>query len=416
MASSSVQDIAGALGKRDIKRAEVLIARHMRSDLNTTDRADVLLMRARARLLGGRPDDALSDLRDALSFQPALPEAPSFLELRADVHMARFELASVGFADRSDTAQAMQDYQKVLTLAPTWPNRGWVRYQMGRIALSENRTEAALADLTSALVSPSTIPALSAYCYERLGFVAFFDQRNLVEALAWLDRAVATYPADEPRVWLAEVHTLRSRVLRESRDYAQALEAADHALKIASGCGAAGRDALADAALFAAEIANELPGRERSVIAYVHQFTGASKKPLGIDVTWSRSQELLGDAYLRAGLVAEALEAYQAALRYNPYHPWELKLYFQIARCYYQLQDYSRSANAVTVLLRSADSDEPILRDFRVHALLGNALYALGDYANAANAYRAALLHAPDHADGLENLQRYYRDAVDRSQ
>jgi tetratricopeptide (TPR) repeat protein len=270
--------------------------------------------------------------------------------------------------------------------------------------------------LQSALLNPSSVPALSAYCYERLGFVAFFDERNLSDALAWLDRAVATYPADQPRVWLAEVHTLRSRVLRELRDYAQALSAADLALKIAGGCGPAGRDALADAALFAAEIASELPGRERDLIAYVQQFTSASKKPLGIDVTWSRSQELLGDAYLRAGLASEALEAYQAALRYNPYHPWELKLYFQIARCYYQLHDYSRSANAVNVLLRSADEDEPILRDFRVHALLGNALYALADYAGAANAYRAALLRAPEHADGLDNLQKYYRDALERSE
>jgi tetratricopeptide (TPR) repeat protein len=217
-------------------------------------------------------------------------------------------------------------------------------------------------------------------------------------------------------VWLSEVHTLRSRVLRESREYGAALDAADVALKIAASCGAAGRDALADAALFAAEIASEMPGRERSVIAYVQQFTSISKKPLGIDVTWSRSQELLGDAYLRAGLAPEALEAYQAALRYNPYHPWELKLYFQIARCYYQLHEYGRAANALHVLLRSADADEPILRDYRVHALLGNALYAMTDYAGAANAYRAALLCAPEHADGLDGLQRYYRDALERSE
>ncbi|MFN8377259.1 MAG: tetratricopeptide repeat protein [Anaerolineae bacterium] len=416
MGSASFQEIQQALGKRDIKRAEIILARLMRSDLSPDERTEALIKRAHVRLVSGRPDDALADLRDAAALSSECVETPAYLELRGDCHLARFELASVGFADRGDTAQATHDYAKLIDLAPTWPNRGWTHYQQARIALSENRTDDAVTHLQQALLSPSTVPALSAYCYERLGFVSFFDQRNLTDALAWLDRAVATYPADQPRVWLAEIHTLRSRVLREARDYTQALEAADLALRIAGGCGAAGREAQADAALFAAEVASELPGRERDVIAYIQHFTGASKKPLGIDVTWSRSQELLADAYLRAGLASEALESYQAALRYNPYHPWELKLYFQIARCYYHLHDYGRSANAVNVLLRSADKDEPILRDFRVHALLGNAQYALGDYANAANAYRAALLRAPEHADGLDSLQTYYRDALERSE
>lgn len=416
MGSTTLHDIDLALGKRDVKRAEVILARHLRSGLAPNERAEALITRARVRLVSGRPDDALADLRDAAGLIPGCPESPVYLELRADCHLARFELASVGFADRNDTAQATRDYAKLDELAPDWPNRGWTHYQRARIALSEDRTGDAVAHLQQALLNPSTVPALSAYCYERLGYVAFFDQRNPADALAWLDRAVATYPADQPRVWLAEVHTLRSRVLREARDYSRSIEAADQALRIAGGCGAAGREALADAALFAAEVASELPGREREVISYIQQFTSASKKPLGIDVTWSRSQELLGDAYLRAGLASEALESYQAALRYNPYHPWELKLYFQIARCYYQLHDYGRSANAINVLLRSADEDEPILRDFRVHALLGNALYALGDYANSANAYRAALLRAPEHADGLDSLQTYYRDALERSE
>ena len=416
MGSVSLHDIHLALEKRDVKRAEIILARLLRSDLDPNERAEALITRANVRLVSGRPDDALADLRDAATLTPDVTSSPDYLELRADCHLARFELASVGFADRGDTAQASLDYANLAEHAPLWPNRGWTHYQQARIALTENLTGDAIAHLQQALLNPSTVPALSAYCYERLGFIAFFDQRNPAEALAWLDRAVATYPADQPRVWLAEIHTLRSRVLREARDYTQSLAAADLSLKIAGSCGAAGREALADSALFAAEVASELAGRERAVIAYIQQFTSASKKPLGIDVTWSRSQELLGDAYLRAGLASEALESYQAALRYNPYHPWELKLYFQIAHCYYQLHEYSRSANAVSVLLRSADEDEPVLRDFRVHALLGNALYAQGDYANAANAYRAALLCAPEHADGLDGLQTYYRDAMERSE
>ncbi len=416
MRSGSLNDITVLLGRRDFKRAEILLARHLRTELSAADRAESLLVRARARLLSGRPDDALEDLRDAVALSPALAESPALLELRGDCHLARFELSAVGFADRADTGQARHDYTQLLTRSPDWPNRGWVSYQQARLCLSENDTAQAIAHLHAALVSPSTLPSLTAYCYERLGFIAFFDAHHLNDALAFLDRAVATYPVDQPRVWLAEVYTLRSRVLREARDYAHALESADLALRTASDCGLAGRDALADAALFAAEIASELHGRESDVVSYVQQFTAASRKPLGIDVTWSRAHELIGDAYLRAGLAAEALDAYQAALRFNPYHPWELKLYFQIARCYYQLQDYARAANAVNVLLRSADEDEPVRRDFRVYALLGNSLYALGEFADAANAYRSALLRAPDHADGLDGLQRYYQDALERSE
>ncbi len=416
MRSASLHDIDVLLEKRDLKRAEIQLARHLREELETQERADTLVARAHARLLSGRPGDALLDLRDALALAPELAESPAFLELRGDCHLARFELASFGFADRADTEQAASDYARLLALAPGWPNRGWTSYQQARISLSENDIETAMSHLHSALLSPGTLPALTAYCYERLSYIAFFDARNLTDALAYVGRAIATYPVDHPRVWLSEVYTLRSRILRASHDYTQALESADMALKIASGCGPAGREALADAAQFAAEVASDMPGRERDVINYVQQFSSASKRPLGIDVAWSRAQELLGDAYLRAGLAAEALEAYQAALRYNPLHPEELKLYFQIARCYYQLEDYGRAANAVGVLLRSADDDEPLQRDFRVRALLANALYALGDYANATNAYRAALLHAPAHADGLEEMQRYYQDALERSE
>jgi tetratricopeptide (TPR) repeat protein len=416
MRSPSLHDIDQMVDRRDLKKAEIQLARHLREELAAAERADALQVRARARLLSGRPDDALLDLRDALGLSPALADSPAFLELRGDCHLARFELASFGFADRADTRQAAQDYAHLLEIAPAWPNRGWTSYQQARICLSENDTDAARGYLQTALLSPGTLPALTAYCYERLSYIAFFDARNLTDALAYIGRAIATYPADHPRVWLSEVYTLRSRILRASREYSLALESADTALRIASGCGPAGREALADAAQFAAEVASEIPGRERDVINYVQQFSSASRRPVGIDVAWSRAQELLGDAYLRAGLAAEALEAYQAALRHNPLHPEELALYFQIARCYYQLEDYPRAANAIHVILRSADADEPMQRDYRVHALLANALYALGDYANAVNAYRAALLHAPANGDTVDGLQRYYRDALERSE
>src|SRR5436309_2650359 len=102
------------LNKRDIKRAEVLIARSLRAELSVRERARLLIARARARLLSARVDDALEDLDHARDLLLDEFETPLTIELLADCHFARFELASVGFADRSDTAQALAAYERIL--------------------------------------------------------------------------------------------------------------------------------------------------------------------------------------------------------------------------------------------------------------------------------------------------------------
>lgn len=232
-----VQAIDSLLLKKDIKKAEVMIARQLRSDLSLQGRARMLILRARARLLGARADDALDDLNKARSLVPEQFETPSNLELLGDTHFARFELASVGFADRHDTAAALDAYETILKHHPNYDNLGWIYYQKGRLLLTENRIDEAVACFQQALLTPSTVPALTAYCYERLGFVAFYEHRDSKQALAFLNKAVATYPVRENRVWLVQVHTLRSRVLREIHDYEAALEAATTAINVASAAG-----------------------------------------------------------------------------------------------------------------------------------------------------------------------------------
>jgi len=143
------------LNKRDIKRAEVLIARSLRAELSAPERARLLISRARARLLSARVDDALDDLNHARDLMLAEFETPLTIELLADCHFARFELASVGFTDRSDTAQALAAYERILERFPEYSNRGWIHYQRGRVLLTENRTEDAVDCFQSACSHPA---------------------------------------------------------------------------------------------------------------------------------------------------------------------------------------------------------------------------------------------------------------------
>ena len=124
-------------------------------------------------------------------------------------------------------------------MSASWPNfpsisnRGWIYYQRGRVLLTENRIDDAVECFQQALLTPSTVPALTAYCYERLGFVAFYERREFEQALSFLNKAVATYPTTEDRLWLVHVHTLRSRVFREMHDYDAAVDAANSAISVA---------------------------------------------------------------------------------------------------------------------------------------------------------------------------------------
>ena len=410
------QAIDNLLLKKDIKKAEVMIARQLRSDLSLQGRARMLILRARARLFGARADDALDDLNKARSLIPEQFETPANLELLGDTHFARFELASVGFADRHDTAAALDAYEMILKSYPTYDNLGWIYYQKGRLLLTENRIDEAVACFQQALLTPSTAPALTAYCYERLGFVAFYEQRDSKQALAFLNKAVATYPIRENRVWLVQVHTLRSRVLREMHDYEAALEAATTAINVASAAGIEGKPGRADALLTSAETLSHFEGRERDVIAHVQQFTQISKRPLGIDVTWSRAHEMLGDAYFRIEQYQSAVSAYRAALQFNPYHPWEMSLHYRIARSCYQSSDYEKAVQAIERLLQAAKADDQAVQDYRVFNILGNAYFALGNYREAHAAYTKTLELAPPSADNLDKIKQYYAFAKDLSE
>lgn len=408
MPLSEIEDL---LARNNIKKAEVVIAKYLRSDLPDDDRATALIHRAKVRLRNLRPDEAIEDILLAQELNSSHLDNPETLELLGDAYLARFETATVGFADRSDTTHAQQIYLRIFHVVPDYANRGWVYYQLGRIALTDNQPGKAEAYFQHALLTPSRVRALTAYCYERLGFVAFYERRELQLALGFLDKAVDTYPASENQSWLVQVHILRSRVLREQRAYKQAVAAAETAVNVATSAVPEHRPTLAEALLTAGEMLAGFAGRERDCIGYLQQFLQISKKPLGVDVTWSRVHEMLGDAYFSIAQYDLATEAYEAALHYNPYNPWELSLHYRIAHSYYQRSDYVSAVNAIQRLLAIAQDDNESVQDYRVFDVLGNAKFALGQYAEAEAAYQRALDIAPPNAEGLEKIKRYHQFA-----
>ncbi|MDX2136947.1 MAG: tetratricopeptide repeat protein [Chloroflexota bacterium] len=393
------------LAMRDLKKAEVQIAKLLRGTLSGPDSAQLLTLRARARLLAARAEEALDDLAAAEQRTDDPTLRLEIHELQGDAWFARYELASVGFADRLHAQRAEDTYRALITDHPSYPNLGWLHYQLARILLTDGRIQDAITCLTDALLAPSTLPALTAYCFERLGFIYFYEKRDTRRALGFLDKALHTYPGNEAPIWVARLETLRARVLRELGNTDAALAAIDTAIDIAYQTDET-RIALADALLTAGELLSRVSGRERDVISRLQQYLQTARKPLGIDVTWSRVYEMLGNAYFNSGQYAAAGEAYQHALQHNPYHPWELSLHYQMARAWYQCAEYDKAVNAMDTLLKTAHLDNQPVTDYRVYDVLGSAHFALKRYHAARQAFDQALALTPS-ADDREKIIRY---------
>ncbi len=391
----------------EFKKAEVAIARSLRSDLSPQEQSQILLYRARIRLLSARPEDALDDLHMIHQINPEGYELPSTKELEGDCYFARFELASVGFAQRTDVTEAERFYQEVIINHPNYNNLGWIYYQLGRVYVTTNQIDDAIRCFQQALINPTHIKPLTSYCYERLGFITYYEQRDLEKAISFLNRAVDTYPLTENPGWLVEVNLLRSRVFRGMQDYGQALTATEAALVIVSKDSNENRLILPEVLLMAGEILSEMGNRDKEVLAYLQQFTQNAKKPLGIDVTWSRVNEMLGDAYFNLGQYDNAISAYHASLQFNPDHPWVLSLQYRIARSYYQQKDYSHVISTIEHLLHVAEIEEQTVADYHIYDTLGSAFFALRKYNEAIAAYQIALQTAPPNADNVSKIKSY---------
>ena len=97
--------ISELINKRDIKKAEVMIARLMKNEAITSDLYhQLLLLRTRVRLLTGRTDEALHDLAELEKKDSDLFSQLQTQEVLADCYLSRFELAILGFAQKTDNS------------------------------------------------------------------------------------------------------------------------------------------------------------------------------------------------------------------------------------------------------------------------------------------------------------------------
>ncbi|NDJ86277.1 MAG: tetratricopeptide repeat protein [Chloroflexi bacterium] len=416
MIKSQLATVDQALTENDLRKAEVMIARLLRNEGLTGEmRAHILIRRAKARLLSGRPDDALEEAGTVLTLQADFEDHPEVKALLGDIYFARFMLAEFGFADRSNTDMAKQYYNDIIHNYRRYNQIGWVYYQRGRIWLSENAVDDSIADFESSLQQAPDPPFLYAYCHERLGYVYLFEKRDPEAALVHFDQAIAHYPPQEPAGWLVQVHILRSRALRELRAYEDALRAAHAALEALDPNAPDYRRTLTEAHLAIGEVLALIPGREAEAVEHLLHFLQNSKRPLGVDVTWSRVYETLGELSVKLERYEQAIEAFQASLEFNPYHPWEVNVHYQIARCHYRMRAYEKTISAIETMRDVAKHENQVISDYRVFNMLANAHFALEQYSKAAQAYRQAFELAPANAPNREKIKSYLQFAERRA-
>jgi tetratricopeptide (TPR) repeat protein len=123
---------------------------------------------------------------------------------------------------------------------------------------------------------------------------------------------------------------------------------------------------------------------------------------------------MLGDASYKLGQYENAITAFQTALQFNPYHPWEISIYYRMAVSYYQQRDYDNVVKTIKRIFETAQAEGQPISDYRVYEVLGNAQFALNKYDKAAEAYARFLEIAPPNAQNLDKTREYYQFATQR--
>ena len=324
------------LHQQDVKRAEVVISRLLRTDLTRDQIAELLALRARAHLLSANPEQGLKDLLHLQEIAPDTYNEPAVQEIVADCNLARFELAAIGFTDRTHLRKAQQIYRALIDEHPHYENLGWVMYQYGRSLLAADDVDQAVILFQKALNNSSHYDTHKANCYERLGFIEHYSRRDFERALELLNMALAVYPTGADPVWLVQLHLQRARILQAASQPDTMVKVINAAIKIALNELQSDRAFVSDTLFTAAEMVASVPGFEQRTIALLEHFVQISNRPAGINVTWSRAYETMGDMYFELGRYSDATAAYNTALQFNPYHPWAVTVHYRLAKSQYQ--------------------------------------------------------------------------------
>lgn len=368
---SQWDEIEALINRREFKRAEVLLAKISRDDSAEATQLRVNMYRAKLRLLMGRAHEALSLLKPEGAER--LQGNAEYAELLADIYFQRYELANVGFADKADLQMAQHLYETILSAWSDYENRGWVHYQLGRVLLISAQPSEAEVHFRQALFEPSHIVTLTSFTYERLAYLHLYEHRRSDRALTFIDKALATYPASEPRGWMVQALILKSKIC-QYLNMNQALAVANEAHRLATARSARiSRALVAESWLNMADLASRLRGREQHVVDCVHKFLQLSRNPLGVDVTWARAHEMLAEAHFALKHYAQALAAYQTMLEFNPYYPWISAIRLRMAECHLHLGQHAEAALRCQEVLADQDFQD----NHRARALLAQAQQAI---------------------------------------
>lgn len=372
-------EIEECLVSRDIKRGELLIAKLMKQNLDQEQQSKALLIKSKFRLMASRPNDVIEEILHILPGNRSI----ALQETLADSYLQRFEISSVGFAQKSDLEEALKIYNLITEKEPFYENRGWIYYQTARIYLALPHASKAENLLNMAIFSPSHVQPLVAFCFERLAFIQFYEKRDAIQATTLIQKAIDTYPESAPKAWLVQVYLFKCKIL-QGTDLKKAMVSAKDAFKLAE---IYARNLLPETLLLLADLSSQEIGKNRDVVEYLQLFFQLSKSPLGIDVTWSRACELLGNTYVSLGKHENAISAYYEALRYNPYHPWENDILYKIANCYYYQSQFGKANDILKSLISKGEAS------WHLYELMGHICYATDRHEEAEQNYTLMRQH-----------------------
>lgn len=410
--STIIQSLETALDKGDQKRAQQLINKIPHGEPHEDIENDhISLLRARYAHLS---DDYTGCIRLLKSI---IDNSADAILLTASAYFSRYQHAPIGHARRSDAENALKYYHMLITKYPKFSDIAWVYYQMGLVLNTLNQQESAYACFRKSLNMPAKNSRVKSCAYERLAHYEFYVRHDFKQAFHLLDLALAVYIPEEDKSWLIEAYLFKARIQHILKHQpSEIYQSIETAVQQAWHYFRNDTTELTEVLFVSAELLAQTEGYEKQSAKYMEEYLRLRPKPDGIDVTWSRGHEIIANVRFSEGLYEDALNAYQATLEYNPYHPWHLNIYYQIALCYYQIAHYQQVIDTIQHLLDIAHRDNIIMSDYRVYDVLGSAQFALGDFKQASETYKKALTLTPPQPNVIDKIKLYWHYSLQLAQ
>jgi tetratricopeptide (TPR) repeat protein len=396
--------IEAALDKGNYRRAGQLLERFSVEAKHSHSPQIMLLMARHAHLT--------HEHTKSITLLEAIPQQQKTIHvflLLGDAYFARYKQAPIGHSQRMDADYALQNYHQCLTQYPDYEDIAWVYYKIGLVLTALNEQESACSYFRQSLNMPSSSTlSVKSFAYEKLAQYEFYIARDFKQAHQLLELAIAVYAPNADRTWFIHALLFKAKIFQVQHRSQEVFHTLETAIKQAKIHFQHDAGHLADIYFSAGEILVQADGYEAQSAQYMQLYLQLRTKPESIDVSWSRANEIIANALFFDGKHEQALKAYLATLQYNPYHPWQMTIHYQIARCHYQEGDYTQTVKTLLQLLDVAQRDNVTITDFRVYDMLGSAYFALGDFKAAAQSYREALKLTPPDPNLVDKIKLYW--------